>query len=184
MNQQAGEWNRTIRRIHLALAVTVTLQLALGMIMSKDTPLLVETHEYFGLVVSAIVLIHWIISLRSGPQGMAHLFPWSAAGMRAVIADARGALRGELAPGGPGGKLAGFIHGLGLLAVTGMAVTGIAIFIAFKTGNGKTPTTHDIREIHETVATLLEIYWAGHLAIGIVHKLKGHDTIKQMWRLD
>ncbi len=184
IEQTAGEWNRTIRRIHLALAVTVTIQLALGMIMSKDTPLLVETHEYFGLAVATIVLIHWLISLGSGPQGMAHLFPWSGSGMRAVGADVKAALRGELAEGGPGGKLAGFIHGLGLLAATGMAATGVAIFVFIKTGQGKTPLAHDVREIHETIATLLEIYWVGHVGIGILHKLKGHDTIKQMWRLD
>lgn len=184
MNQTAGEWNRTIRRVHLALAATVTIQLALGMAMSRDTPLLVKTHMFFGLFVALIVLAHWIISLRSGPQGLAHLFPWSSTGMRAVIEDFKGAVHGKLAPGGPGGKMAGFIHGLGLLAATGMAATGIAIFVFIQTGQGKTPPAHDIREIHETIATLLEIYWVGHVGIGFVHKLKGQDTVQRMLRLD
>jgi cytochrome b561 len=184
MNQQAGEWNRSIRRIHLVLAVAVSIQLVLGMVMSRDTPLLIKTHFFFGLFVALVVLTHWVISLRSGPQGMAHLFPWSGAGLRAVTADFKGALRGRLAPGGPGGKLAGFIHGLGLLAATGMAATGVTIFYFIQTGQAKTPPAHDVREIHQAIALLLEIYWVGHVGIGIIHKLKGHDTIRQMMRLD
>ncbi|HQU15844.1 MAG: hypothetical protein B7Z66_03255 [Chromatiales bacterium 21-64-14] len=188
-----SRWARSTRLLHFGLAITVTLQLLLSLGMEAPhkghtaTGLpagLFEAHEYIGLMALTIVLIHWAWSLRARDAGgLRHLFPWTRTGRGQVAAELRDLLRRRLPPGGPDGGLAGLVHGLGFLAVTGMALTGGALFVLLPEHGDPGPLTHDLMEVHSFVATFVWVYWFGHLGLALVHHYAGHDTLRAMFRL-
>lgn len=180
---ESSPWSAAIRRMHMLLALTVSTQLVIGLSLDRDRPWLFEVHEWLGLAIAAIVLVFWGLAFKHRREGIHHMFPWSPQSLKAATRELGAALRGRLATGGPGGKLAGLIHGLGFLAATAMAASGSIIFVLIEQDQSRSAFAHTVKEFHETVATLLIIYWVGHVAMGIIHRLSGHSTVQDMWRV-
>ncbi|MGH8403294.1 MAG: cytochrome b/b6 domain-containing protein, partial [Gammaproteobacteria bacterium] len=112
--------------------------------------------------------------------------PWTRAGMRNVIKEFWQGIRYlRLPPGGPGkdGGLAGFIHGLGLLAITAMVTTGATFYFSRLAGAGR-DTLEIIEDIHDTFAVIAWIYWGGHLAAATLHSLLRQPILKRMFSLE
>ena len=124
-------------------------------------------HEIVGLFIVAVVFIHWIWDFLGKSYNLRHLFPWNKKGINAIARDTKGLFQGKLPQGGPREGLPGFIHGLGFLAVTGMAITGLIIFISFQMGIRPEQTKH----LHSFIANFVWIYWFGHVALAIAHQL-------------
>lgn len=187
-----SQWSIQTRLLHLGLALTVSLQLMVSLVMeapdhedaSKLARAAFEAHEFIGLAALLIVVLHWLWSLSSRADGgLAHLFPWGGAALAQVKADTSALLKGRLPDGGPRGGLPGFAHGLGFLAVTAMAITGGVLFIIFPEVGEPSETVEAVAEVHEFIATLVWVYWGGHIALGVLHKGAGHSTIKDMFNL-
>jgi cytochrome b561 len=189
----ASTWSRTTRFLHMGLATTVTLQLLLSLVMETPgdgrTPtglpaLLFEFHEFVGLAAFAVVLIHWGWSLCAADGGIEHLFPLGWAAGRAQIArELRELAQRRLPEGGPRGGLPGLVHGLGLLAVTAMAVTGVVIFALLPEYARPSATAHGFMEVHSFLASFVWAYWVGHVALALLHQRAGHATLSNMFRL-
>ncbi|MDX1810885.1 MAG: cytochrome b/b6 domain-containing protein [Gammaproteobacteria bacterium] len=187
MNNQ--KWNLPTRFLHLGLVATVTAQLFSSLVMvppdEKGTQLAkasFEVHEVLGLTALFIVVAHWLWSLKTASSGsLKHLFPWFGKARQQVKKDISDLLHGEFPDTKQKGGLAGLIHGLGLLAVTAIAITGGALFILFPEHGEPGQLAEAFAEVHEGLATLVWTYWAGHGAIGILHHLKGHDTLRNMF---
>ncbi|MDE2346130.1 MAG: cytochrome b/b6 domain-containing protein [Gammaproteobacteria bacterium] len=184
------QWSRPLRLLHFSLAVAVTIQLFVGSFMrsphtGRPDTFGFETHEILGFTILVLVLLHWLWSATHPTEGLRHLFPWSGAGLRRVTGEFWQALRyRQLPPGGPGldGGLAGFVHGLGLLSITAIALTGGTFYLVRMAGAGRN-ALEIIEDIHDTFAVIAWIYWSGHLAITVLHSLFGHPTFKGMFNL-
>lgn len=189
---KSGKWSVQTRWLHIGLAVTVTLQLAISLIMEppdKETRTALaraafEAHEVVGMSALAIVLMHWFWSIAGRADGgLAHLFPWTGAGWARVKADIGLLMKGRLPKDGPRGGLPGLVHGLGLLAVTGMVITGAVLFFIFPETGKPSDTVESVAEVHEFIAIFVWVYWGGHIALALFHKWAGHDTVKAMFSL-
>ena len=187
-----SKWSLQTRWLHFGLAVTVSMQLALSLVMEppikKSASALAhaafEAHELVGIAAVLIVLAHWLWSLFSrGGVCLAHLFPWSGSAWAEVKADLRLLMDRQLPEGGSRGGLPGFVHGLGILAVTGMAFTGGVLFIIFPETGKPDDTVKFFIETHEFIANIVWAYWGGHVALGLLHKRAGHTTVQEMFNL-
>ena len=185
-----GKWSIQTRWLHVGMALTVSLQLAISLIMeapdeesaSQLARAAFEAHEAVGMAALLIVLAHWIWSLSSQVDGgLARLFPWSGSGWVEVKTDIGQVMKGQLPEGGSRGGLPGFVHGLGFLAVTGMVLTGAVLFFIFPETGKPNATVEFFAGIHEFIATFVWIYWGGHIALGVLHKKLGHSTVQDMF---
>ena len=183
-------WARQTRFLHFGLATTITLQLMLSLVMegpghrnrSAAEALFFEAHEWLGMAALLVVIAHWIWSLSAGDNSnIRHLFPWGGEARRGLIADIALLKQMKLPEGGGQGGLPGFIHGLGFLAATAMAITGGVLFFTLPEDGSKNAIAHDFHEIHEFFANFIWAYWGGHLAAAFLHKRMGHDTVKNMF---
>ena len=190
-DDQTRTWSLPLKLLHLLLAFTVTAQLFIGSFMrsphaGRPDTFGFEAHEYLGFTILVLVLLHWLWSATHPNEGLRHLFPWTGAGLRNVAREFWQAVRYRQLPpaGGPGteGGLAGFVHGLGLLAVTAMALTGGIFFLVRLAGAGR-DALEIIEDVHDTFAVIAWIYWGGHLAVTLLHSLFGHPTFKTMFNL-
>ena len=185
-------WSIPTRLLHMAMAFTVSLQLLLSLVMvppdeehaSTIARFAFEAHQWVGLAAVVVVIFHWLwstLSLQDG--GLAHLFPWGSRARSAIKEDLAKLRNRELPEGGPRGGLPGLVHGLGFLAVTGMALSGLVLFIIFPENGKPGATVETVAEIHSFIANFVWIYWFGHLAMALGHKWAGHSNVKEMFTL-
>jgi len=193
MTNQTSVWDRPTRFLHLGLALTVTIQLLVSLFMvppgSHHPSTFLEhaeflVHEWVGLCALCIVLAHWTWSiLSSGSASLGHLFPFSRDGLRRIAVELRGLLSGRLARGGPRRGLPGLVHGLGLVAVSAIAVTGGMLFVMIPENGDPGALAHHIGDLHSLIATLVWTYWFGHIGMALLHQFAGDDTLRRMFRL-
>ncbi|HKH21723.1 MAG TPA: cytochrome b/b6 domain-containing protein [Gammaproteobacteria bacterium] len=188
-------WDRKTKLLHLGLALFVTFELFNSLVMQEPEStaaqqgfggIMFEIHEWTGMVALAIVLLHWLWSLWGASEaGVRHLFPWGSAGRSQIGRELRELASLRLPPGGPENRLAGLVHGLGFLAVTGMVLTGVVLFFGIPEGGAElTGATQASEEIHEALSTLVWVYWGGHLAMAVLHELLARDgTLHRMFKL-
>ncbi len=188
MTQEKPEisWSWTIRWLHFGLAVSVTLQLFLSLVMEEPGEAegleawAFMAHEIFGLTAFTFALLHWPWLLTGHDGGVGRLFPWGARGHRAVAADLADLLRLRLPPGGPRPGLPALVEGMGLTLVTLQGAVGFAIFVLLPPG-GEIPESFEwLGEIHEGLGSLIWIYWFGHGGMALVHRLAGDATLRRI----
>jgi cytochrome b561 len=169
----------------------VTFQLFVSLVMEIPQPGLrpqplglqgFQAHKSVGAVLIVIVLAHWLWTLRRAHgQAIRHLFPWGRFGRAEIVADLKNLKGGKLPEGGPGGGLPGFVHGLGFLAVTGMAASGCLILLLSADGP-RTRLLQDVANLHAALANVVWLYWLGHVAMVIVHESRGHRILGGIFR--
>lgn len=183
-------WDRGTRWLHAGLAVAVTFQLFVAFVMEVPQPGLrpqpfglqaYQAHKTVGAVVIALTAGHWLWSLLGRPGALRHLFPWGRVERASVVADLVNLKAGRLPAGGPGGGLAGLVHGLGFLAVSGMAVLG-GLLLALEAGGFPPALFRRVGEGHSLVAGLVWLYWLGHLAMVAVHEGRGHRILAGIFK--
>lgn len=132
---ESNKWDVTTRILHIGLAITVTLQLFDGFfIATPGVYFYLYLHEAIGIFASVIILIHWMWSWANG--NLATLYPWHNYGLSIVWAESKHLFAGQMPMQGNRIGLSSFVHGLGLLAITGMAISGIIIFFIMPGGHG------------------------------------------------
>jgi cytochrome b561 len=186
-------WARKTRFLHFGLALTVTFQLLISLVMEAPKAgkqhsfiesLSFEAHEWAGMLALLVVLAHWIWSVRAQDNSsIRHLFPWGREGRASVMEDLRQLKNMKLPEGGGKGGLPGFIHGLGFLTATAMAVTGGILFFILPEDGSRNAVANNFYHIHGFIANFIWAYWWGHIATALLHKWMGHDTVKNMFDL-
>jgi len=185
-------WSIPTRLLHMAMALAVSLQLLLSLVMvppdeehaSTLARLAFEAHQWVGLAAVVVVILHWLWSAISRQDGgLPHLFPWSSRARSAIKDDLAKLTNRELPEAGPRGGLPGLVHGLGFLAVTGMALSGLVFFILFPENGKPGATVETVAKIHGFVANFVWVYWFGHVAMALGHRRAGHPNVKNMFTL-
>ena len=186
------EHTRATRLVHMALAAAIAVQLLASLVMA--TPLhghenvFFEIHEYGGLVTLVLASGFWLVALRRRRgTPMALLLPWfSDEGRKAVWLDLQRhwqSLRERTVPEAAHlSPLASAVHGLGLLLVSAMALTGALFYLAILAGATKsTWATLDI-ELHALLASLVWAYLIGHSGMALLHHFSRRRPLDVMWR--
>ncbi len=179
-------WQFPVRTLHWTIAIAVTFQQLTSLFMPyPGTQYLFPYHEYVGLLASLALLLLWLYSYSV--YDLRLLFPWGKAGRQVVAAETRALLRRRLPAGGHRVGLSSFIHGLGLLAASGCAVTGTMMFTIVPPGHKGVASdpvafTHYALE-HKFFGTLLWIYIAGHILFALIHQFSGDNVFGAIFSL-
>ncbi|MGE3692582.1 MAG: cytochrome b/b6 domain-containing protein [Novosphingobium sp.] len=173
--------SKLTRVLHWLTALAIVTQLGLSLVMqspgrNRPGDALFEVHEKVGIAATAILIAFWIWSIaRSGETRIAAFIPWfSVRQLKLVWADARN-LFGTVHEGGRERPFASAVHGLGLIVATIMALSGLLGYFV-------TPA-RSLLGVHEAIAPLMWAYLIGHVAISIVHELRGERIIRSMLSL-
>lgn len=175
------------RLLHLLLLLAVIHQLVNSQFIHRPHPgeppsLLWAMHQYVGVTSLAVVSAFWLWALlRKGETPLAALLPWfSGRRLRALATDAgkyaRDAMDGRLADDRDS-ALAEAVHGLGLLVVSLMTVTGtVWLLSASGTTFGRTALN-----IHKLFANLMWAYLVAHAGLALLHHVLGSDILSRMF---
>ena len=188
-------WLFVTRWLHALIALGISLQLLLSLIMANPHRLqnasglqksLLESHEIVGLTTLFFMFLHWlwVLSKRSDVN-IKNLFPWVGIPFQHLKEDVSYLIKEKrFPPVGKHGGLPGFIHGLGFLVATAMVVSGFALFSATEWGAGvNSDLFHKAGNIHGFFASLMWVYLAGHITAAAWHEYKGQFIITSMFRL-
>lgn len=146
-------------------------------------------HRWSGICVVTLVVLHWVWGLSGHVMGgWGHLFPWfSGPRFSALISDIKdvpkwfqGNLPSQQEKTIP---LAGAIHGLGLLAVSAMALSGTTIFFGMGPHGFMSPFVALVRQGHMVMGNIVWVYFFGHVGISLLHQLRGDRLITNMFNL-
>jgi len=180
------DWDINVRLLHWAIALTVTFQQFSSIYMSDPgTQYLFPYHRVIGAVSAVVLLLFWLYSYAI--YDLKILFPWGKEARREVLQESKAVLHGRLPPSGRGIGLSGFVHGLGLLALTGCALTGVIMFAMIPPGHVGPPDdpiafTRYVLQ-HKFFGRLLWLYWCGHVFLAVVHQLSGNNVFGAIFGL-
>lgn len=185
------EYDRFIRWLHAGIAMAILIQLATSQVMgfSGRGRIFFEIHRYIGISAAALILLHWLWGLGGHVAGgWRHLFPWFFRTSRRELNVGLKALPAWLLGKSGNGQdriqdLAGAVHGLGLLAVSAMALTGSILFFGLaRNGNGSS-FVESVKHIHIIMANFVWVYVIGHVVMAFMHQLRGERLITRMFDL-
>lgn len=182
------------RLVHMALAMAVIVQVLTSLLMTapldgREEDWLFEVHETAGMTALFLVAGFWLVLVyRRRGTDPAIMFPWLSATRRRALWDDisdhwRSIKLFRLPDYRAESPLACAVHGLGLLLVTAMAVSGALFFLAMSL-DAKTSlwATIDI-EVHEILSNFVWAYLIGHAGLAVIqHHLK-NMRLGEMWSL-
>lgn len=182
------------RLSHMGLAISIIIQLLTSLIMrgprhGRTPDAFFALHEIVGFVALGFAFLFWCnVMLRHRGTPLSLLFPWFS--MRRIGAVWSDGLRhvGEIIryrlPDYDGvSPLASAVHGLGLLLMTVMAVSGTIWFIGQLLGLPEGMALRLDIIIHHLFANLVWVYLIGHGLLALVHHVANQADIRRMWSL-
>ncbi|HUW97980.1 MAG TPA: cytochrome b/b6 domain-containing protein [Acidiferrobacter sp.] len=183
---EAQPWDRGTCLVHSALAVTVIAQLFTGLVVaSGNRPEWLLVHTILGIITSVVIVIHWLWSWAR--RDIRVLFPWSRAGLARVARELFGIFQGELPGHGDEAGLSSFVHGVGLLGVSGMAVTGLLMYAVIPGGYGLSlhSTAYAfftaLATTHLWLSYVVWFYLGGHILFAALHELQGNRLLRRIY---
>jgi cytochrome b561 len=191
-------YDRIVRWLHAGIALAVVIQLLSSLVMQVPQPGRVPLepqhaffliHEGSGLTLVTLLVLHWLWALTGHVAGgWGHLFPWfSRARLRALLGALKGlpswlrdsrALDEEVMY-----PLAGAVHGLGLVTVTAMALTGATMVLAMASDGSMGTLLRAVRWVHGFVANFMWAYVIGHVTMAVLHQVRGERLLTRMFSL-
>lgn len=184
----------TTRWAHLGLAVAVVVQLltSLGMEGPRRGEAgngLFTVHEISGLAALVFAFCFWLavaFRRRGTPVGL--LFPWwSIHRVEAVWDDVKRHIaqlvRFRLPDYDEESPLASAVHGLGLLLMSAMALTGAVWFASSLLSLPDKSFVRLDMTIHSLLANLVWAYLIGHALLALLHHVTGNASLARMWSL-
>lgn len=181
---ERAAWDFGTRLIHWGLAITITFELVSGLYVSDPkTHLYFHMHEIGGLTAAGFVVLAWLWSFAD--QTLGTLLCWNGRGLRRVGKELLGLFRGWLPASGPQVGLSSFVHGLGLIAASAMAATGVFIYLVIPGGRGAGFTDYGLftglSVVHRFLAYFLWAYLIGHLVFAILHQVRGNSVFRAIF---
>lgn len=194
MSTATTRHTRATRIAHMGLAAAIIVQLTTSLVFVAPSParagnLWYEVHEYGGLTAFAFVLAFWIVlTARRAGTAPGLLFPWlSKTRIGDVMKDAKGhaaaLVRFRLPQFEEHGPLASAVHGLGLLLMTTMALTGTVYYFVNSGNPDAGGLVGLLMIVHKTLANLVWAYLIGHAGLAVVHHFTQNLSLGEMWSL-
>ncbi len=175
-----NSWDKNTRLIHWAMSLTVIFQQFSSIWMSDPgTQYLFPYHRIIGAIAVAVVLLFWLYSYAI--YDFKILFPWGKASRSEIWLELKGLLQRRLPASGRRIGLSSFVHGLGILALTGCALTGIIMFAMIPPGHVGPPedpiafTRYTLQ--HKFFGEMLWLYLCGHVIFSVIHQVSGDNVI-------
>jgi cytochrome b561 len=191
-------YDRVVRRLHAGITLAAVIQLLTSQIMQVPQPgraplepqhVFFVMHECSGMTLVTLLVLHWLwVSAGHVAGGWGHLYPWfSRSRLRALLASLQ-ALPAWLRKGRSlepeaMDPLAGAVHGLGLLTITAMALTGAAMVLGMGPGGSMGGFLRAVRWAHGFIANLMWAYVIGHVAMAMLHQMRGERLLTKMFNL-
>ncbi len=179
-------WDNNTRLIHWALSITVVFQQVSSIWMSDPgTQYLFPYHRIIGAIAVVVVLLFWLYSYAI--YDFKIHFPWGKASRREIWQELKGLLHRKLPASGRRIGLSSFVHGLGILALTGCAITGIIMFAMIPPGHVGPPedpiafTRYTLQ--HKFFGEMLWLYLCGHVIFAVIHQLSGDNVFGAIFAL-
>jgi len=183
------------RLIHAGLASAVILQLLTSLPMEPPEPDRVgnwyfQVHQYSGLAAFCFVFAFWVVlAIRSRGTAPGALFPWfSGTRLRALRTDAMthfaALLSRRLPAHDPHAALPSAVHGLGVLLMSAMAISGTIYYFINSGDPDADGAVGAVMFVHRTLANLVWVYLIGHAGLGLVHHYAHDIHLGEMWSLD
>lgn len=179
-------WDSNTRLIHWALSITVVFQQFSSIWMSDPgTQYLFPYHRIIGAIAAAVVLLFWLYSYAI--YDFKILFPWGREARREALRELRGLFQRRLPASGRRIGLSSFVHGFGILALTGCALTGVIMFAMIPPGHSGPPddpiafTRYTLQ--HKFFGELLWVYLCGHVVFAVIHQLAGDNVFGAIFSL-
>lgn len=182
------------RLAHGGLVLAVMVQLGSSLVMhrprgSDPGNIFFPLHEYSGMAALAFAFLFWavVVGRRLGTApGM--LFPWFSAERRRAVWRAAGryleaARRLALPSHEEAGALPAAVHGLGLLLISFMAVSGTYWYVMALFGLGRSEFVRPFMEMHEAGGNLVWAYLIGHAGLGLLQHVTRNLRLDAMWSL-
>lgn len=153
-----------IRMLHAVVVLLVCWQLLTGWLMPFPDGFLGWSHILGGLacVVFGATLI--VTSLRQ--RGFPYFFPYLWGDIAQLKKDLIASMQFKMIPPRPKG-LATVVQGLGMGALGLALLSGLCWFLL--RGLGAHGAASVVREIHESVVVLVELYFLGHGSMALLH---------------
>lgn len=194
MSDTSAQHTRLTRLAHMGLALAVISQLLTSLVFVAPSPgqsgnVYFEIHEYGGLTAMAFVILFWLaLTVRRVGTAAGLLFPWfSPRKLRALWEDTmthlRALIRFRLPPYEEHGPLASAVHGLGLLLITAMALTGTLYYLVNAGNPDAGGFVGVLMFIHLGLANLVWAYLIGHATLAVVHHFSDNLSLAEMWSL-
>ncbi|CDQ09064.1 conserved membrane protein of unknown function [Acidithiobacillus ferrivorans] len=183
---QETSWNSGTRWLHMGLSSTLTFELFGGFLVSDpNTRMYFIIHEWAGLLAAAVLLVEWLWIYADGQSSI--LFPWNANGLSMIKADMATLFKGTLPQTGRTVGLPGFWHGIGILTMTALAITGVLIFLVIPGGRGASSSPAGaaafttLSGIHRYISYMAWVYWIGHVSAAILHQVNGDPVFRAIF---
>lgn len=194
MPDKSVQHSRVTRLAHMGLALAVISQLLTSLVFVAPSPgksgnFFYELHEYGGLTAMGFVVLFWLaLTVRQVGTNPGLLFPWlSPRKLRDlwndIVAHLRALIRFRLPPYEQHGPLASAVHGLGLLLVTAMALTGTLYYFVNSGNPDAGGLVGVLMFVHLNLANLVWAYLIGHATLALVHHFADNFSLAEMWSL-
>jgi hypothetical protein len=132
--------------------------------------ILFHAHMWVGMAMAVVIALFWL-QIYYNEQVRAHLFPYRGTYLQNICVDITGMIKGCFPESGLRGGLPGLIQGVGLLAVTGMAFTGVTMFFLIPSFGASAPIhIYQIpKKIHDYISEFVWVFWWVHISAGLLH---------------
>ncbi|MDX8388623.1 MAG: cytochrome b/b6 domain-containing protein [Ghiorsea sp.] len=187
-------YDKFTRLLHWCFAVMIPLQLLSEELMKRPKPLRIrddmqvfwfDMHEWVGMLLLTVIVIRFGWAFISKEFSFERLYPYLYKARRVVLKTELAAIPGWFKGNFPDLKheyyLAGAVHGLGLLLVLAMGVTGAMMLYGMEETGLMTGIIHEAKEAHEMLGGLLWAYLIAHVAMTIIHKFLGHSLLGRIF---
>jgi len=187
--------NRATRLFHAGLALAIVTQLLTSLVMqgpneAQAGDLLFQLHRYSGLTATVLAFGFWVtIFMRSRGTEIGALIPWFL-GERLVALwqdaklHAENAVKLRLPEHDPKAALPSAVHGLGLMLISAMAMSGAVYFAQVSLGlHSAEPDGMLAMTVHLALANLVWAYLIAHAGLAVLHHLMRSAILTEMWSL-
>lgn len=187
------KYNRLTRILHALIAVGISLELLLSLVMRAPKPGRVltalesfgfEAHRMVGMAVLCALVLHWLVfAAGHAYKGIGHFFPWTSKVRRdAVLSDIRELLGLKLADPAQKDSLAGAIEGLGFAVGSMLAASGSVLFFGIAENGAMNAVVHAVKEFHEFWGPVMWGYVGIHAGATLLHFRLGHRSVLSIFR--
>jgi cytochrome b561 len=181
------------RLLHSMIAVLITVQLYTIYALDNrffTKPIrsfLFSVHTYSGIVAFCTLLLFWIVIItRRQGTSFKELFPWvSISALKNLFDDCVYYLKSlchfKIPEHRTPAPLASAIHGLGIIIMSIMAITGVHRYIVYQFAITKTPLIKAITSLHGVFGDYAWIYLGVHASIALINHIAKKQKLSAMW---